>query len=244
MMKKCATFSVAIIFFLYSSTICKEFIDSLFAFRAHLPDQWEIETIDSNSVYAYNTSNSTKTRIYLERISADTIAIIKQNELGRIYFLTNYSFANQCGVVQYFDTGSTVKQGNLKAYEMLAYYRDTMGGKTIWWGEFGRWCSQRNYVFQVIVLGDTLDVSENLDTYISMVDSISFWFPGLTTKANKNKCSQKVKIRGRAVIYTLSGKIISSNRSNRGSAAGCYVGNNRHSINIPGRLERKGPPAN
>lgn len=243
-MKKCVIFSISIIFFLNSSTICKEFIDSLFAFRAQLPDQWEIEIIDTNSVYAYNTSISTKTRIYLERIPTDTIAIIKQNELGQIYFLSNYSFANQCGVVQYFDTGSTVKQGNLKAYEMLAYYRDTMGGKTIWWGEFGRWCSQGKYVFQVIVLGDTLDISENLDTYISMVDSISFWFPEPKTKINKNKFSHQVKIRGRAFIYTLSGKLISSNQSNRGSAAGCYVGNNRLSINIPGKLERKGPPAN
>lgn len=167
-----------------SKCCCTVFEDKSFAFKASVESEWKLENIDSVRQCIYNANSSVKTRIYIERIEVDTISVISNDECAQMYFLANYAVAKQNGIIQYFDSVPTLRQGALRAYEMFAYYKDN--NNTRWWAEFSRWCAKEKYVFQITVLGDTGDVNHNFDKFKKVVDSIEVWLPDVMTMVDKS----------------------------------------------------------
>lgn len=195
-----------------------------FSFSAQVEAEWNLEKINSTTLCIYNSDISKKTKLYIERITVDTISVFKDEECAQMYFLSNYAVANQYGIVQYFDSTTSIRQGTLRAYEMYAYYRDAVNGTNQWWAEYSRWCAKDNYVFQLTVLGDTADVNRNIMRYKNMLDGIQVLPP--PTKINRpllHRFAQQQTSKA-VYVYDLFGRKINNNFApKRNAATGCLV---------------------
>jgi hypothetical protein len=204
-----------------------------FSFSAQVDAEWRLEKIDSSTLCIYNSDAAKKTKLYIERIVVDTISVIKDNERAQMYFLSNYALAKQYGIVQYYDSSTSLRQGTLRAYEMFAYYKDVVHGTNQWWAEISRWCAVGNFVFELTVLGDTADVNHNSKKYKSLLNGIQVGFP--PTKANepvRYKCVQQPAGK-KIYTYDLFGR-----KTNNGVAlehkvaAGCFAAPKRITIKL------------
>jgi hypothetical protein len=173
MNKNALYFFLSVLFTLHAS-YSAEIIDSLFSIKFNIEDQWNYDSLDSNTRYIYDLSKTFKSYIYIEKILLDKSIVLKDDEYAQLLFHTNLSVAKKFGTVQYYDTSNSMRQGDLRAYELFAfYYKDTSNGGRISWAELGRWCKKGNYIFQITVLGDTTDLLNNLTKYKNVVNLIT-----------------------------------------------------------------------
>lgn len=207
--------------------------DNGFSFSAQVDAEWKLEKIDSSTLCIFNSDVTKKTKLYIERIVVDTISVIKADERAQTYFLSYYTIAKQYGVVQYFDSSTSIRQGTLRAYEMFTYYRDAVNGTNQWWAEFSRWCAIGSYVFELTVLGDTADVNHNYAKYKRLLNSIQVDNP--STKISRAViCRHVLQPAGKAVsIYDLFGRKINDGvKLNQNAAAGCFAVPKRITIKL------------
>jgi hypothetical protein len=204
-----------------------------FAFSAQVDAEWRLEKIDSSTLCIYNSDITKKTKLYIERIVVDTISVIKDNERAQMYFLSNYAVAKQYGIVQSFDSSTTLRQGSLRAYELYAYFKDTANGTNQWWAEISRWCAIENYVFELTVMGDTADVNNNGKRYKSMLNGIQVGYS--STKISKPVFFRFVQqpVGNVVDVYDLFGrKMDNGDKLMRCAATGCFVAPMRMTIKL------------
>jgi hypothetical protein len=198
--------------------------DVEFAFSAEVDAEWRLEKIDSSTVCIYNSEITKKTKLYIGRIVVDTVSVIKDFERAQMYFLSNYAVAKQYGIVQSFDSTTTLRQGNLRAYELYAYFNDTENGTNLWWAEISRWCAIGNYVFELTVIGDTGDVNNNGKQYKSMLNGIQIGYPSTTTTQPVLYRFIQQPVSNSADVFDLFGrKMNKSVKPRRNAATGCFV---------------------
>jgi hypothetical protein len=161
-----------------SDSFAKTLSNTSFAFKAEVPVQWVLSKVDTNSYCISDESKQRKAKIYLQRTYIDTISILEESEYAKTYFISNLSVARSYGKVINWDTSTNLRVGQLRAYDLYAHYKPSGSSSSIWYAEYGRWCSKNHLLFQITVFSnDTNEIDTHIEEYVSLLDSIMVWDP-------------------------------------------------------------------
>lgn len=155
--------------------------DSTFAFKTEIESQWSLsmDPTDTGIYYLRDDTRQRKAEISIRKISIDTISLMEESEYAKVFFLSNLIIARGLGTVQLWDSSKSLMVGNLRAYDLFAHYKATVGGTTKWYAEYARWCSKDTFVFELSVICDDLnEIKNNKSFYIGKLNAISVWIPG------------------------------------------------------------------
>ena len=173
--RKTPTVSVKAVVLLYLFCIALSaeklvFEDSAFPYRVVCEPGWA-ETLKNDSVLVLdNTASGKKICFELQRSTIDESYDSEIMEWSRLNFVISKEMAYTFGRLVFFDTTSAKRLGGYHAFELFSFFSDSSG--TVWWAEYDRWTEYDRNGFLVSIIGDTIDMKENLSHYTEMVDSI------------------------------------------------------------------------
>jgi hypothetical protein len=131
------------------------------------------ESKNDSVLYLLNTGAGKKTRLQLQKYTVDSWYGLN-NGWSRLTFQTNYSLILSIGTIESIDSTLNTKLGGSRAFEIFAKYWEKTNSGTAWWAEYVRWTDFGGVGYMVSIVGDTLDLIENVmnNNYVSLLDSI------------------------------------------------------------------------
>jgi hypothetical protein len=181
------------------------FLDTFFPYRVVCAPVW-VEREKNDSLFILQDSSpGKKTQMQLRRYPIDSGVISEPMNWSRLNFMVNRELASGVGRILWEDSGSTIKLGELRAFELFALYSQKVGNNTVWWAEFCRWTERNNYGYLAVIMGDTsdlkLDLGGTASIYQSMMDSIDI-MDFSTTVVAPSRHSSPVVIRKTQALTT------------------------------------------
>ncbi|MDG5816990.1 hypothetical protein QA601_17975 [Chitinispirillales bacterium ANBcel5] len=156
------------------------FTDTEMGYTIYLPGNWVQEIVSPQQHIFYDTSAVYQSQIAIVRYDFNHNDYETAREWLKVQYISHeYSIlysANPVGSVMYADSSSRVRQGELPAVEFYARF-SFLGDPIIWWDEYTRFTAYDTVGYEMYVLGDTSDVSANLDFYLSVLEGVEINSP-------------------------------------------------------------------
>jgi hypothetical protein len=179
---------IAIVSVIAVSAETKIFSDAVFPYRVVCKPEWVEDGKNDSVLYLKNTGMGKKTRLQLQKYAVDSWFDFNNNGWSRFRFDINYSFILGVGTIGFIDSTQNKKLGGSHAFEIFAYYWEKNGGGTLWWAEYVRWTDFNGVGYMASIIGDTLDMKENVrnKNYVALLDSITLaqFITGTVSKKN------------------------------------------------------------
>ena len=148
-------------------------LNESFPYRIVCEHDW-VETVTNDSTLVLDhVSSGTKTRFQLKKYGIDSTFNHETFEWSRLSFAINKEWAIQIGKLVFVDTGATKQLGGFRAFEMFAFFAESTATQKVWWAEYCRWTDHDGFGYLVSIIGDTLEMKQNYQTYKTLFDSIS-----------------------------------------------------------------------
>lgn len=149
--------------------------DSGFAFRVDLMNNWELDQQNDSVYFFKDTTPGKKTIMHIKKYFIDTSYNYSTHEWSRLSFAINKEFAQETGKIIYSDTSTQIKLGNLRAYELFAFYSQNVNDKKVCWAAYSRWTDKDSTGYLVSIIGDTSELKNNLSIFSSIMDNIMIY---------------------------------------------------------------------
>lgn len=195
-----------------ASAEMKVFTDASFPYRVISPSTW-VEKEKNDSLFVLqDMTEGKKTRLKLTRYNIDTSVIKDTTNWSCVNYIVNHDMANRLGNVIWDDTSRSVRIGDLRAFELCAFYTQELGDEVVKWAELCRWTERNNYGYCIELVGDTLDLMNNFlqenSSYMALMDSISIMELAATGTMRPQTQYRMTILRSRGVAewYDLLGK--------------------------------------
>jgi hypothetical protein len=207
------SFAFTFILLLVTIVSSKTLSDTAFAFRLEIEPQWKLsyETKDTGLYYLRDETKQKKSEFDIRRIKIDTIAILEESEYAKLFFVSSLTIAHKLGTVIDWDSTPSLAVGNLRAYDLFAHYKTTKNGVTKWFVEYGRWCSQDSFLYEITIISDDIEeFKNNKQYYMSILNSIQVWAPGHAPIVTRRDIVRTVAINRKGTekyaIFDVSGR--------------------------------------
>lgn len=181
--------------------VCAEttvFTNAEFPYRVICNSEWVHQEKNDTMLIIRNTAQGKKTRFQLKKyaINPDSGFDWQNKEWSRWQFIINNDIIIQLGKIGFVDTSATKKLGGYRAYEIFAFFWEKTDDGTLWLAEYIRWTDNDGVGYMASIIGDTLDMKENVrnKSYVHLLDSISFSF---FQTANTVEKKQELKMLSR-----------------------------------------------
>lgn len=115
-----------------------------------------------------------KTRFQLKKYDVDSGFDKETKEWSRFRYFVNHTIISQFGKIIFVDTAASKKLGGYRAYEIFAFFWEKTDETTLWLAEYVRWTDNNGSGYMASIIGDTLDMKENIrnKSYVQFLDSI------------------------------------------------------------------------
>jgi hypothetical protein len=185
------------------------FVDAAFPYRIVCVSGWVQELKNDSMLLLKNSAAGKKTRLQLQKYSVDTGYDINNKDWSRLRFAINKELALAVGKLIFVDTSASKKLGNLRAFEIFAFFSQITDRDTMWWAEYSRWTDRNGFGYLASIIGDTTDMKTNYSSYKALLDStnISQLNTGVITQERRiQKAVQRGFPSSSSAWYTLSGR--------------------------------------
>lgn len=156
----------------FSRVNASPFEDLKFGFRIFLSDNWSLEQNNDSNYYFKDTNQEKKTRLQLKKYVLDTSYNFDIQEWSQLSLAINKEIAVKTGKIIFSNTGSSVKLGEFQAYELFAYFSQSVDNDIVWWAAYSRWTDTGGFGYLVSIIGDTTELKSNYNLYKSILDQI------------------------------------------------------------------------
>lgn len=169
------TVLIVVLTFVAAGAENKVFSDAAFPYRIVCKPEWVEDGKNDSVLYLKNTGVGKKTRLKLQKYTVDSWYDLKNYGWSRFSFDINYSFILGVGTIGFIDSTQNKKLSGSRAFEIFAYYWEKNDDGTVWWAEYVRWTDFNGVGYMASIIGDTLDIKENIrnKNYVALLDSIT-----------------------------------------------------------------------
>jgi hypothetical protein len=153
----------------------KVFTDTTFPYRVVCTSEW-VELVKNDTLLQIkNTSPGKKTRLELQKYPIDSGFSENNYDWSRFRYAINLDLILGLGKVGFVDTSSSKKLGGFRAFEIFSYHWEKTDDQTLWYAAYTRWTNVGGFGYMASIIGDTLDMKENIKNknYVKFMDSIS-----------------------------------------------------------------------
>jgi hypothetical protein len=159
--------------------------------------EWVEQERNDSVLFLKNSTPGKKTRLQLKKYVTDTGYDTSNNEWSRWRYAINTSMIDQFGKIGFSDSTSGKKLGGYRAFEIFAFYWEKTDAQTLWWAEYIRWTDFNGIGYMAQIIGDTLDMKENVinKNYVNMLDSITFSLFATKTKSPETNSTANFSFR-------------------------------------------------
>jgi hypothetical protein len=153
-----------------SSTITNE----KFPYRVVCTSDWVQQERNDTLLVLDKTTSEKKTRFQLKKYDVDSGFDKETKEWSRFRYFVNHTIISQFGKIIFVDTAASKKLGGYRAYEIFAFFWEKTDETTLWLAEYVRWTDNNGFGYMASIIGDTLDMKENIrnKSYVQFLDSI------------------------------------------------------------------------
>lgn len=149
--------------------------DDNFPYRVVFNSEWVQQEKNDTMLVLHNTAPGKKTRLQLKKNDVDSGFNTQNKEWSRFRYFVNHDIIIQFGKIMFVDTSANKKLGGFRAYEIFALFWEKTDETTLWLAEYVRWTDNNGSGYMASIIGDTLDMKENIKnkSYVHLLDSIT-----------------------------------------------------------------------
>jgi hypothetical protein len=164
--------------FIFIFALCAEnavFTDADFPYRVVCKSEWVEQIKNDTMLIIKNTTPGKKTLLQLKKYVVAPGFDTSNKDWSRFRYTINIGIITGLGKLGFYDTTSNKKLGGNRAYELFAYFWEKTDDQTLWFAEYTRWTDFNGTGYMASIIGDTLDMKENVlnKNYVKLLDSIS-----------------------------------------------------------------------